>query len=594
MEKRNTKLKALIIGIACMIILWLIIMFSCKLYTNKKIDAIINASLEEAISQRSSVLINNLEKEYEILNSFAAKLSRLEIDLEEAELFLDEILSPLGKTSYWLKLKNTQIDSTSYKSIALEASLSGEISEPIYVEAEGKRLLSLYVPVKKDGAIIAVLGRTFEAHEFNSMLLPCSNLNEGICLVINNNGAVISASPEAEAWLNNNPEFSNSEGKFIERLRPKETGAQLLNILGEEYHITHRGLDVGGFELLCINEASAERKPYEFVSATFIMHSLLTLIGYIALVSWLAYFWSKQGRLIKAEKERLEWVEERYRIVASESDDVIFEISLKDKAFVANENFHKLFGYCLLHWDEEQIREMVYSDDVENFREMLKAVREDARLIKDNLRIRGAEGSYIWCHVLVATLKDEKGKPMRVLGKITDIDVQMQETEWLRRKAQQDSLTQLYNKQTTHNLIQRFITREGKDGVHGLIIVDVDDLKIINDTYGHLYGDAVLTGLAGKMRELFRSTDIVGRIGGDEFLVFLKNVNSRAQLKVQAEELLFAINNAPKDINYSCSAGAALYPEDGETVDWLFSNADSALYKSKRFGKNRFRMHGEG
>ncbi len=213
--------------------------------------------------------------------------------------------------------------------------------------------------------------------------------------------------------------------------------------------------------------------------------------------------------------------------------------------------------------------------------------------MQDKLRIRRSDGTYIWCHVLVATLRDESGRPLRVLGKITDIDSQMQETEWLRQKAQQDSLTQLYNKQTTHNLIQRFLLREGKDGIHGLIIIDVDDLKHINDTQGHLSGDAVLVELAAKMRSLFRSTDIVGRIGGDEFLVFLKNVNSRSQLKLQAKSLIDAFTSKADGIEYSCSIGAALYPEDGETIDWLFKNADSALYNSKRAGKRRISLHGE-
>ena len=71
-------------------------------------------------------------------------------------------------------------------------------------------------------------------------------------------------------------------------------------------------------------------------------------------------------------------------------------------------------------------------------------------------------------------------------------------------------------------------------GIHGLLVLDVDDFKLVNDTLGHQQGDAVLRGISEKLRMQFRSTDIVGRIGGDEFMVFLKNVNSRSQLAAQA------------------------------------------------------------
>ena len=592
MEKRNIKLQPLIFGIAFMVVIWLAIMLGCKAYTNNKVNSIINASLHETIKHRSFVVKSNLEKEYSTLNSIALELLRLDINLEEAERFFLDFAPKPKASQYWLKLNNAQPEQEPYKTKALQEANNGAPYKPLYTKSGGIAQLSLYVPITIAGQVEAVVGRTFEAHELSAILLPCLNLSEEINLILDADCAVVSASSMADEFLKSSY-AKKGERLVLEELRSIKADSAPVSLFGSEYYLASSELEIEGFYLLSLSEAAKARKPYEFLSANFILFSFLSLAGYIAIIAYLAYFWRKQGRFMQAEKERLEWIEERYRIVASESDDVIFEISLKDMAFEANENFHKMFGYCLLRWDEAQIKDIIFPEDFETFSRMLNTVREEAGLMQDKLRIRRSDGTYIWCHVLVATLRDESGRPLRVLGKITDIDSQMQETEWLRQKAQQDSLTQLYNKQTTHNLIQRFLLREGKDGIHGLIIIDVDDLKHINDTQGHLSGDAVLVELAAKMRSLFRSTDIVGRIGGDEFLVFLKNVNSRSQLKLQAKSLIDAFTSEADGIEYSCSIGAALYPEDGETIDWLFKNADSALYNSKRAGKRRISLHGE-
>jgi diguanylate cyclase (GGDEF)-like protein/PAS domain S-box-containing protein len=291
---------------------------------------------------------------------------------------------------------------------------------------------------------------------------------------------------------------------------------------------------------------------------------------------------------VQEERNRFAWLEERYRIVARESDDVIFEISLQEKFIEANENFHKLLGYNVVQWNNEYLNR-VHPDDEQKFAAIYEGIKAGKRLMKEELRFRRADGTYVWCRLLIAILFDSKGKPARALGKITNIDSQKREAAWLRQKAQQDALTNLYNKETTHNMIRRYLETEGVGGVHGLMVLDVDNFKEINDTRGHLYGDVVLAAVADKLRMQFRSTDIVGRIGGDEFLVFLKNVNSRTQLETQAAALQHAFASG-KELDYriSCSIGAATYPEDGAGIDLLFQNADTALYRAKRQGKGRY------
>ncbi|HWR23969.1 MAG TPA: diguanylate cyclase [Feifaniaceae bacterium] len=346
-----------------------------------------------------------------------------------------------------------------------------------------------------------------------------------------------------------------------------------------------------GLHLLYAADPGRMEEGYRFLMNNYLLLGL-SMLGVFALGLFLLFAWRwRDRRDAKEEKARLAWLEERYRIIARESEDVVFEISIHEKWIEANENFRKLFGYNVVKWNKELMRQ-VHSDDLEKLEAIYRDLKAGKRTMKDDMRIKRADGSYIWCRVLVAVLSDSGGKPVRVLGKITNIDTQKREAAWLLQRAQQDSLTNLYNNETTKYMVNRYLASEGADGIHGLILIDVDDFKSINDTRGHLFGDSVLTAASGRLRALFRSTDILGRIGGDEFMVFLKNVSDRPQLEAQARSILEAFRTSGDAENeITCSIGAALYPEDGGTVDELFKRADIALYRSKKVGKNRYSVY---
>ena len=125
-----------------------------------------------------------------------------------------------------------------------------------------------------------------------------------------------------------------------------------------------------------------------------------------------------------------------------------------------------------------------------------------------------------------------------------------------------------------------------------LAFVDMDDFKAINDGFGHAAGDAVLRGVASRLRGLLRSWDTVARIGGDEFVILLPEVADEAAADLVCERLLRAVSGAPfmhegRPIAGSFSLGAALFPRDGEDLASLLAHADAALYAAKRAGKNR-------
>ena len=128
-----------------------------------------------------------------------------------------------------------------------------------------------------------------------------------------------------------------------------------------------------------------------------------------------------------------------------------------------------------------------------------------------------------------------------------------------------------------------------------MLLIDIDAFKSVNDTLGHVKGDAVITECGELLRRVFRRNDIVGRIGGDEFAVLLKDYGTPQLIIAKAKDVCNAFRQTQyledeptKTVNISASIGIALYGSDGKTFHELYTNADSALYAAKHAGKDRF------
>ena len=164
-----------------------------------------------------------------------------------------------------------------------------------------------------------------------------------------------------------------------------------------------------------------------------------------------------------------------------------------------------------------------------------------------------------------------------------------QKSHELALKADTDLLTELNNKIATERKISEYIATH-PDSQCLFFLFDIDNFKKINDTLGHAFGDEVLRSLGLQLRNEFRVTDIIGRTGGDEFILFLKDLNSDEILKKEAERLerLFSQFKAGEYVKYSATAsiGATVYPRDAKDYQGLYKSADKALYEAKRRGKN--------
>lgn len=168
-----------------------------------------------------------------------------------------------------------------------------------------------------------------------------------------------------------------------------------------------------------------------------------------------------------------------------------------------------------------------------------------------------------------------------------------QETEMLRVKAERDLMTGIYNKVTSEHLVSRMLT--ANHTICAMLVIDIDDFKQVNDVYGHLEGDHIICMIADLLSNHFRKTDIVGRIGGDEFLVFMSGLPSRDLARQKADNFLKLLKYEPGSASALCisvSIGMAVTEPRPYTYRELFKQADEALYHAKRNGKGRYVEYG--
>lgn len=304
----------------------------------------------------------------------------------------------------------------------------------------------------------------------------------------------------------------------------------------------------------------------------------------------------------KKIEEELRLSLERYQIIINQTNDVVFEWDFRNNTFLTSNTWEKKFGKNLpmsakgvdnifIHPENSPIN----PNDFDEVKSCIRDIQARIPYIEKKLRLKDASGRYIWCKMRLTQQFAPDGTPLKVIGALSDIDREFQKSQTLKRKAEQDALTGMYNKITSHSLIRSYL-QDKPDEVSALMIIDIDNFKSINDTLGHLYGDAVLTELSRVMRRSFRDADILGRVGGDEFIVFLKGISSVDNARLNAEKVLRLFSELRSkgkiDTFISCSIGVALYPIDGEDFTTLYRSADHALYQAKKEGKNRYAIYG--
>ena len=269
-------------------------------------------------------------------------------------------------------------------------------------------------------------------------------------------------------------------------------------------------------------------------------------------------------------------LEERYKILEATSYGLLFEYDPHKDTMVFSYNFPNNKKRKEIDHYSNYLKKspLVHSSHIERFQHALQeACRQETEGNLEYLSSVSGDG-YRWHLTHYKSMADAEGNILSVLGRIEDIHDRKMEREKLNYKADVDGLTNLYRKEVAFEKMQEYVN-ETPEMKFYFVILDLDDFKQINDQYGHQYGDKILKQTADALRRLFGENGILGRFGGDEFVILTRDLGYeevKGLLEALREEVKFC-------------AGIVEWRE-GEDIKVTFDRADKAMYQVKAGSKN--------
>ena len=295
----------------------------------------------------------------------------------------------------------------------------------------------------------------------------------------------------------------------------------------------------------------------------------------------------------KALEEDMRLLNEQYELLQEISNEVPMEYDVENKRYKIPVRFKdRVNGESVLYVTQEQALTQMHPDDRDAY---VAAYNEASRKetqgsIEFRIHMKAAPEEWLWRRTVYKSVAGPDRKIVRIIGKTYDIAEDKLKQQLLSAEARLDQLTRVFNKIETQRLVDEYLAQE-EPGTHVLFIIDIDHFKQINDTFGHTVGDTLITDMSHKIRDSFRNTDIVGRIGGDEFVVFMKATTeefARKKAELLCKNAQKVVYGGDKRLQVTVSVGAAIYGKDGMSYAELFDSADEAMYAVKTEGRDGF------
>ena len=266
-----------------------------------------------------------------------------------------------------------------------------------------------------------------------------------------------------------------------------------------------------------------------------------------------------------------------------------------ERIISVNKAFTRISGYAA----EEVLGttpDMLLGDDESRARraEILRMVVDEGHW-RGELWSRRKNGERYLEQCSVTAVKDEVGRLVNFIVLFSDVTKQKEDEMRLQFLAHHDPLTGLVNRTLFQQRCEEtLMLAERKNTRAAVIFIDLDHFKTVNDSLGHAYGDDLLKQAAGRLVECVRKTDVVGRLGGDEFIVLLNEVGDSGDVALIAKKILDRLTAsfmvAGHEIFVSASLGISWYPDDGQNAATLIQNADAAMYAAKEQGRNNYQF----
>jgi diguanylate cyclase (GGDEF)-like protein/PAS domain S-box-containing protein len=335
--------------------------------------------------------------------------------------------------------------------------------------------------------------------------------------------------------------------------------------------------------------------------------TLMLALGFIVLGGLVTAYVLRTNRQLTRTRDQLRESEARHRMLTEQMKDVVWTLDASTGRFTyVSPSVQRLRGYTAQEVMAAPVSDALTPEGNEEVARLLAS--EIARFeaggwtgtdyVTRELEQPCKDGSTVWTEVITHLVRNPANGHVEVHGVTRDISERRRQQEHIRHMAQHDQLTGLANRALFAHHLDQALAAARRDRTRlALAYLDLDEFKPVNDNLGHAVGDLLLQAAARRMEASLRESDIVARIGGDEFMILLRGVADGHDAVQAADKVRQALARPFEidghELTISCSLGVALYPEHGNDEIELSRKADEALYAAKRAGRNRVRLCGE-
>ena len=486
----------------------------------------------------------------------------------------------------------------------LENNESYYISDVIKENGKKAKEILIAVPVCKEEKIDEFLFGYYPIMEITEEISIIEK-NHRFFKLIDTNGNYISRPSNNKSIIERKEsiweemkEFIFLNGRTLEEVKKNiadgKNGVFAFDYNGYRRYVSYSPLKINNwyvFSVFTRDELDSRAKEFQKITSELLFYMINFKIALIAvimgIVIYIYYIIEKQSKDIEIKNKM-------FKMLAGKTKDIFFEIHSAEKKFILY-NYTKENSEVALSLEEVSPENMLAKDYInkENFllyKELYNNVLEKQNI--DNFIVH-LKLSNTWKWFRINSAAFSSGHTIGILEDFTE--EKNQELEFLKisEKSKYDFLTQLYNRETFEKEFNDFLNSRdnSKENFDALFLIDLDNFKEINDVFGHRMGDKVLHEAAGTLKHSLRSSDLLGRLGGDEFILLIKNAPNIEAIHKIAQKLnssltkTYTRNN--KSISISCSIGISIIDTDF-SFKKAYKNADKALYHVKYNGRNSY------
>ena len=293
-------------------------------------------------------------------------------------------------------------------------------------------------------------------------------------------------------------------------------------------------------------------------------------------------------------------VEEKLSGVLESIDNVVWSISADGSELLyLNPAAERVYGRAVAEFfaDHSLWWRIVHADDRQRVQDSLNELIEKKSLTLE-YRIVRPDGTHRWLEDHARLIRSADGSTLRIDGVANDVSERRSQAERMAHQASHDALTGLPNRSLLNDRVAQALGQARRSGRHvGVLFLDLDGFKFVNDSFGHSFGDALLCSVAARLQGAVRDSDTIARLGGDEFVVLLPDLD-QPDAACRVAEKLAECFVAPhlqggRELHLGASIGISVSPGDGDSCESLLKNADAAMYRAKANGRNAIQSYSQ-